>query len=130
VESGRWGRNGDFVAFLFEEKMKSFNLPKDGLFSFLSNRNFGKERKWREKLGFSFFDKKIVKTEIIRGEGEFNNWVFGLKRLDENRGRVEMAAADATDDLGQKFESAFFGGVIGEGKARVGLDNADGGEVF
>ncbi len=48
--------------------------------------------------------------------------------LDDNRGGVEVTAADATDDLGEELERALFGGEIGEGEAGVGLDDADGGE--
>ena len=49
--------------------------------------------------------------------------------LDDNRGGVEVTAADATDDLGEELERALFGGEIGEGEAGVGLDDADGGEM-
>lgn len=49
--------------------------------------------------------------------------------LDDNRGGVEVAAADATDDLSEELERALFGGEIGEGEAGIGLNDADGGEM-
>ena len=36
-----------------------------------------------------------------------------------------MTASDATDNLGEELEGFFFGGIIGERKTRVGLDDAD-----
>ncbi len=40
-----------------------------------------------------------------------------------------MAATNASDDLGEELESAFFGGEIREGEAGVGLNDSDGSEV-
>ena len=40
-----------------------------------------------------------------------------------------MTATDATDYLGKKLESFFFGGKIREGESGVGLDDADGCET-
>jgi len=53
-------------------------------------------------------------------------WLIGL---DDNRGGVEVAAADAADDLSEELERALFGGEIGEGEAGIGLNDADGGEM-
>ena len=39
-----------------------------------------------------------------------------------------MPAPNTTNDLGQEVEGFFFGGIIWERKAGVGLDNTDGGK--
>ena len=58
-----------------------------------------------------------------------NNGMVGLKSLNKNIGSVEMTTTDAADNLGDELEGFFFGGVIGEGKTGVGLNDAYGGEL-
>ena len=55
--------------------------------------------------------------------------MIGAVGLDENVSVFQVAAADATDDLGEESECAFFGGEIGEREAGIGGDDGDGGEV-
>ncbi len=55
--------------------------------------------------------------------------MVGLVGLDNGGGRIEVAAADTTEDLGEELESALGSGKIGERKPGVGLDDADGSEM-
>lgn len=77
----------------------------------------------------AFFQEVIGESGEIGFNCGGDDGVVGLVRLDENFGEVEVATTDAADDLGEKFESALFGGEIWEGEARIGLDDADGGEM-
>ena len=60
--------------------------------------------------------------------GVIDSGMVGLEGLDKNIGGVEVATADAANNLGKKLKSALFGGIIGEGEAGVGLDDAYGGK--
>lgn len=104
-------------------------MLKCGLFSLGSDGELGEVSKGWEELSFAFFDEVVVKAEVIGLDGEIDDWRVGLVGLDDDRGGVEMAAANATDDLGEELESSFFCSEIGEGEAGVGLDDADGGKV-
>ena len=55
--------------------------------------------------------------------------MVGLIGLNDGFGGIEVAAANATNDLSEKLESALLGGEIGEREAGVGLDDPDGGEL-
>ena len=55
--------------------------------------------------------------------------MVGLEGLDDDGSVGEVAATDAPDDLGQEVEGFFFGGEIGESKAGISADDANGGEV-
>ena len=52
-----------------------------------------------------------------------------LKRLDDDRGGAKVAATDATDNLGQEVEGFFATAKIWEHETRVGLDDANRGEI-
>lgn len=78
----------------------------------------------------TFAEKIIVKRLIIFREGGGDNGVVGLVSLDDGSSGVEVATSDATENLGKEMEGALFGGVIWERKAGIGLDNANGGEVW
>ena len=52
-----------------------------------------------------------------------------LVSLDEGISLFDVAAANSAEDLSEQVESALFGGVIRQGKAGIGLDNSDGGEI-
>ena len=52
--------------------------------------------------------------------------MFGLKGLEKNVINIGVTASDATDNLGDKLESAFFGGVIRQIEIGVSLDDTDG----
>lgn len=80
-------------------------------------------------LGAAFFNEVLVKIRIIGLAGVLDDGVVGLVSLNETGGFGNVSAADAADDLGEEVEGAFFGGVVGEGEASVGLDDADGGET-
>ena len=54
--------------------------------------------------------------------------MVGLEGLNKDIGGVEVTTTDAANNLGEKLKSALFGGIIGEGKTSVGLDDAHGGE--
>lgn len=62
-------------------------------------------------------------------DGGGDNGAVGMESLDDNRGMVEVAAADATDDLGEELKGAFGSGVIGEREASVGLNYPNGSET-
>lgn len=74
----------------------------------------------------AFFEKIFCEIEEISLYGGLDDGVVWLISLDNNLGAVEMPAANAADDLGKKLKSPLFGSEIGEGKASVGLDDADG----
>lgn len=77
----------------------------------------------------AFFQEVIGESGKISRDSRGDDGVVGLVRLDKDFGEVEVATTDAADDLGEKLEGALFGGEIGESEARVGLDDADGGEM-
>ncbi len=77
----------------------------------------------------AFFQEVIGESGEIGFNCGGDDGVVGPVRLDEDFGEVEVATTDAADDLGEKLEGALFGGEIGESEARVGLDDADGGEM-
>ena len=99
------------------------------LFGFISDDNLGKIGERRELLTTAHFDEVVVKAEVVGSGGEVDNGRSGLISLNKNRRSVKMAATDATDNLGEKFEGFFFGGEIGKGESGISLDDADGSEV-
>ena len=100
------------------------------MFSFVGDDDFSEIGERREVLFFAFLDEVVVKAEVIGVHREVDDGGGGLVSLDEDGGGIEMTATDATDDLSEEFESFFFSGEVGEGKTGVGLDDADGGEVW
>lgn len=75
----------------------------------------------------SVFYDVVVEISVVAAGAKFDDWVVGLKGLNDDIG-ILVTAVGAADDLGEELESAFFGGEIWEGKAGVGLDDAKGGE--
>ena len=61
----------------------------------------------------AFFEEVIGKLGVIKRFSGKNNRMFGLKSLEENVINISVTASDATDDLGDELESAFFGGIVG-----------------
>ena len=61
----------------------------------------------------AFFEEVIGKLGVIKRFSGKNNRMFGLKSLEENVINIGVTASDATDDLGDELESAFFGGIVG-----------------
>ena len=66
---------------------------------------------------------------IIGRDGRSDSGVVWLVSLDEGIGLFDVAAANAAEDLGKEVKSAFLGRVIWQGKAGIGLDDANGGEI-
>lgn len=105
------------------------NFFDGGLFSFVSDDDFGEISKGRELPVASFFNEIVVEAEVVGVGGEVDDGRGGLIGLNKDRGGVEMAAADATDDLSEKLKSFFFSAEIRKRKTGVGLDDANGGEM-
>ena len=53
-----------------------------------------------------------------------------LVSLYESISLLNMATADTSEDLSKQMKGAFLGGIIGQGKTRVGLDDTDSSEVW
>lgn len=47
-------------------------------------------------------------------DGGGDDRAVGMESLDDNRGMVEVAAADATDNLSEQLKSALGSGIIRE----------------
>ena len=71
------------------------------------------------------FEEIIGKSGKIGLNSGLDDGGVGLISLDENLGGIKMAAADATDNLSKELKSTLFGGKIGQGKAGIGLNDAD-----
>ena len=119
-ESGVW----------LEGLMKGLDVFDGGGFGFEGEAEAGEVGIGREGGATALLEEIVGEGWIVGGEGGFDDGMIGLVGLDDDAGGVKVAATDAADDLGEKFEGAFFGGEIGEGEAGVGLDNADGGELW
>ena len=61
----------------------------------------------------AFFEEIIDELGVIKRFSSKNDWMFGLKSLEENMINIGVTASDATDDLGNELEGAFLGGVVG-----------------
>ena len=61
----------------------------------------------------AFFEEVIGKLGVIKRFSGKNDWMFGLKSLQENVINIGVTTSDAADDLGDELKSAFFGGVVG-----------------
>lgn len=67
---------------------------------------------------------------VVILNGVVDGGSVGLVGLNDGIGGLEMATTDAAEDLSEKMEGFLLGGIVGEREARVGLDDADGGEIF
>lgn len=86
--------------------------------------------KERGEVGFlAVFGEVFGELREVGFERGLEDGMVGLIGLDDNRGGIEVTAADTTDDLSEELESALLGGKIWEGESGVGLDDADGGEA-
>lgn len=65
---------------------------------------------------------------IIGGRSILDDGMVWLISLNKDFGGIEVTAADAADNLSEELKSMLLGGEIGETKATIGLDDADGGE--
>ena len=74
----------------------------------------------------TFFEEVIGKLGVIKRFSGKNDWMLGLKSLEENVINIGVTASDATDNLGDELESTFFGGIIRQIEIGVSLDDTDG----
>ena len=65
---------------------------------------------------------------IIGGRSILDDGMVWLISLNKDFSGIEVTAADAADNLSEELKSMLLGGEIGETKATIGLDDADGGE--
>ena len=61
----------------------------------------------------AFLEEIIGKLGVIKRFSGKNDWMLGLESLEENVIYIGVTASDATDDLGNELEGAFFGGIVG-----------------
>lgn len=109
--------------------MGGLDFFQGGFFGFVGDGEAGKVGE-RGEVGFlAVFGEVFGKSGEIGFQSGLENWMVGLVSLDDNRGGIEVTAADATDDLGEELESTLFGGKIGQGEASIGLDDANGGKM-
>lgn len=128
VEGGSGRRDFEIFVFL-EGGVGGLDFFQGGFFGFVGDGE-ASEVGERGEVGFlAVFGEIFGKTGEIGSQSSLEHGVIGLVGLDDNRGGVEVAATDATDDLGEKLKSALFGGKVRESEAGIGLDDADGGEV-
>jgi len=128
VEGGSGWRKGEF-GILAEELENLVDFTKGSFFGFVCNREAGEVGIGREFAGATFIEEIFGESGEVGVHGSADDGVVGLVGLDDDFGTIEVTAADATDDLGEKFKSTFLGGEIGERETGVSLDDTDGGEV-
>lgn len=88
------------------------------------------EKAIRWEMGLlAFFEEVLVEGGVVGGKGGLDDGVSGLIGLDNGAGGGEVAATNTAEDLSEEVEGALFGGIVGEGKSSIGLDDADGGKV-
>lgn len=128
MEGGGGGR--DFEIFVvLEGGVGGLDFFQGGFFGFVGDGETSEVGE-RGEVGFlAVFGEIFGKTREIGLQSSLEDGVIGLIGLDNNRGGVEVAATDATDDLGEKLKSALLGGEIRESEAGIGLDDANGGEM-
>lgn len=125
MEGGSRGRNGEFG--VSTEGLEGLvDVFQGGFFGLVSNGETGEVSIGGEFAGVAFFKEIFCEIGEISLYGGLDDRVVWLISLDNDFGTVEMPPTDAADDLGEKLKSPLFGGEIGEGKASVGLDDADG----
>ena len=125
MEGGSRRRNGEF-GVLAECLEGLVDVFQGGFFGLVGDGEAGEVSIGGEFAGVAFFEKIFCEIEKISLYGGLDDRVVWLISLDNDFGTVEMSPTDAADDLGKKLKSPLFGGEIGEGKASVGLDDADG----
>lgn len=128
MEGGSGRRDFEIFAVL-KSSVGSLNFFQGGFFGFVGDGE-ASEVGERGEVGFlAVFGEIFGKIRKISFQSSLEHGVIGLIGLDNNRGGVEVTATDATDDLGEKLESALLGGKVRESEAGIGLDDADGGEM-
>ena len=127
MEGGGRGGDNDLGEF-FEGFLVELEIFEDGLLGFVSDAELGEVGEGRKVGDFAVFQEAGAEGLVIGGGAANDGGVIGLIGLDKDFGGVKVAAADATDDLGEELESMFLGGKIREAEAGVGLSDADGRE--
>lgn len=128
MEGGHGRGNGEPRDF-GESGGSGSDFFQGGFFGFVSNIKAGEIGIRGKFLGAAFFQKVIGKFGVVGSDGGPDDGMVGLESLNNDFGFIEVAAADATDDLSEELERALFGRKIRERKTAVGLDDADGGKV-
>ncbi len=128
VEGGHWWGDGE-GGVRGEVGVGGADFAESGALGLVGDAEAGEVGEGWHLLLAATFQKVIGEGGIVGADSGLDDGVVGLVRLNEDVGDIEMATTDATDNLGEEFESAFFGGEVGQGEARIGLDDADGGEV-
>ncbi len=128
VKGGHGRGNLEFWV-LSEDVVGLLDFGENGFFGFVSNGEACEVSKRWEVAGTALAEFVGGEFREVGGKGGLDDRVVGLVGLDDNAGSVEMTPADAADDLGEEFETTFFGGEIGQGESRVGLNHADGGKM-
>ena len=100
------------------------------MFGFIGEGELSEVFERREAGFLTFFEEVIGKILVIFGDSGGNGGVVWLISLDKSVGLCEMATANPAENLGEEVESALLCGEIREGKARIGLDHANGGEIW
>lgn len=89
------------------------DFGEGGFFGFIGDGEASEVGKGRELLLTAFSEEVAGKIGIIGTHGGLDDGVVGLVSLDDDIGDIKMSASDATNDLGEKLKTAFFGGKIG-----------------
>lgn len=127
VEGGHGRRDGERGVFR-EKSVGGLDFFQGGLFGFIGDGEFGEVGEGWEVAGAAALQLVGGEAGEVGGDGGFDDGVVGLVGLENDTGGGEVAAPDAADDLGEKFEPTFFGREVGQGQPCVGLDDADGRE--
>lgn len=109
--------------------MSLADFGEGGFFGFVGDGEASEISEGRESLLAAFIEQILGKSGKIGFYGGLDNGVIGLISLDDNAGGIEMPASHTANNLGEEFESTFFGGEIRESKASIGLNNAYGGQM-
>ncbi len=128
MEGGGWWRKGKFWIGR-ESLIDLLDFFERSFFGFVGDFEFGEIGKRREMTALTLTERILSKASKVCGQRGLDDWVIRLIGLEDDAGASEVAAPDATDDLGEELKSALFGREIGQGQPCVGLDNANGREV-
>ena len=105
--------NDKFLAGHFGEVLIDlFDVFEGKRFSFVCNRDFGNVIEGRKVTELAVLEDVLIKMLIIIRNSGGDNGMVWLIGLDEDVGRIEMAASDTSDDLSEEMEGFFFGRKI------------------
>ena len=107
----RWGgsRNNKFVfERRFEQIIVRFGVFDGGGFCFVSDAKTSEVIKRRKMTRFAFGQDVMIESVVIIVDDSVDDGMIWLISLNKNFGGVEMSAADATNNLGEKMKGSFF----------------------